>query len=474
MSAWLLFLAIVALAPRPALAQINLSATAGTPAASYTTLKGAFDAINAGTHQGAIAISVTGNTTELATAVLAASGSGAATYSGVVITPRGGATRVIGGSLDAPLIDLDGADNVTINGLNSGGNALILTNLNTGAAALTLRFINDASNNNISNAALSGSGTDNTRCRLVLHWHGYRQRQQLSVQLQHCSAAGGTPTNGVVSIGSAAPAENSGNTIGNCDVANFFNASTATVGILIGSGNTQWTVNNNRLFQSVPRTYTTANVHSGIQIASGADHIISGNRIGFSSGAGTGVYTMLGTIATRLIAIDINLTAAAPVSVQGNTVSGISLATSSGATTTFGVLCGINITGGSASVGTVTPNIIGGASGVDLLTVTSLTSGALLAGIHTSSPDAVTIQNNTIGGLSSSGTTATVAGSVTGINVSGSTASLTIIGNTARQPKRQQLARWYQWLYHRKFTGIGNQFRYCLAVRNSQCCKQHR
>ncbi|MBK8287193.1 MAG: hypothetical protein IPK97_21300 [Ahniella sp.] len=150
------------------MAQINLSATAGTPAASYTTLKGAFDAINAGTHQGAIAISVTGNTTELATAVLAASGSGAATYSGLAITPSGGATRGIGGSLPGPLIDLDGADNVTINGLNSGGNALILTNLDTSATASTLRFINDASNNNISNVTLRGSGTDITQGVVVL------------------------------------------------------------------------------------------------------------------------------------------------------------------------------------------------------------------------------------------------------------------------------------------------------------------
>lgn len=52
--------------------QISVTATAGTAGpTSYTTLSGAFDAINQGTHQGTITISVTGNTTEPALELLA-------------------------------------------------------------------------------------------------------------------------------------------------------------------------------------------------------------------------------------------------------------------------------------------------------------------------------------------------------------------------------------------------------------------
>ena len=59
-------------------AQVSVTATAGTTGpTAYTTLKGAFDAVNAGTHQGVITIAITGNTTETATAALNASGSGA-------------------------------------------------------------------------------------------------------------------------------------------------------------------------------------------------------------------------------------------------------------------------------------------------------------------------------------------------------------------------------------------------------------
>ena len=52
-------------------------ASAGGSSAGYTTLKGAFDAINAGTHTGAVNVKINANTTETASAVLNASGSAA-------------------------------------------------------------------------------------------------------------------------------------------------------------------------------------------------------------------------------------------------------------------------------------------------------------------------------------------------------------------------------------------------------------
>ncbi len=52
---------------RPSLGAGRRDRFGGHSAASYTTLKGAFDAINAGTHQGVIGIGISGNTTETAT-----------------------------------------------------------------------------------------------------------------------------------------------------------------------------------------------------------------------------------------------------------------------------------------------------------------------------------------------------------------------------------------------------------------------
>lgn len=104
--------------------------TVNPGAGSYPTMKAAFDAINAGTHTGAVTVSVTGNTTEPVMAILNASGVGSASYTSVTITPSGG-PRTISGS-DSITLKLSGADNVTIDGriANTGRN-LTITNSST-------------------------------------------------------------------------------------------------------------------------------------------------------------------------------------------------------------------------------------------------------------------------------------------------------------------------------------------------------
>lgn len=54
---------------------VSVTAKGGTTTGSYATLKAAFDAINSGTHTGSITLSIIGNTTETAPAVINASGS---------------------------------------------------------------------------------------------------------------------------------------------------------------------------------------------------------------------------------------------------------------------------------------------------------------------------------------------------------------------------------------------------------------
>lgn len=116
-------------------AQVDVTATSGTAAATYTTLKGAFDAINAGTHQGAISLSITANTTETATAVLNASG-GTSSFTSVLIKPATGVTATISGSIaSAPLVRIF-ASNVTFDGSNTvSGTTRDLTVTNTATTA---------------------------------------------------------------------------------------------------------------------------------------------------------------------------------------------------------------------------------------------------------------------------------------------------------------------------------------------------
>jgi hypothetical protein len=120
-------------------AQISVNATGGIPGPSnYTTLKGAFDAINSGVHQAAVIITITGNTTETATATLNASGTSTASYSSVVIKPTG-TTRTISGNIPSDaLIRLNGADNVTLDGSLNGTTSRDLTIKNAATFAPTV------------------------------------------------------------------------------------------------------------------------------------------------------------------------------------------------------------------------------------------------------------------------------------------------------------------------------------------------
>ncbi|MBX7046260.1 MAG: T9SS type A sorting domain-containing protein [Ignavibacteria bacterium] len=405
-------------------AQVNVGAT------PYTTLKAAFDAINVGTHTGAITITISGNTTETASAVLDSSGNGTGSnYTSVSIQPTGGATRTISGAIVGHLVVLNGADNVNINGLNTGGNALEFRNSGTGASS-TIRFIADATNNTVTNCTITGSTTS---FGVVYFATGSVNGNDGNIISNNNITAEGVnyPTACIYSLGTSSAIDNSGNTVSGNNIYDFFSASAVSNGMNLTTGSSGWTISNNKFYQTASRTYTTANTHNAITASVGTGYTVTGNTIGYATSGGTGTYTMLGTIATRFIGINLAISTGSTSSVQGNTVAAISLNTSSGATTTNGIICGINITGtGNVNIGNVTPNTIGATTGTNSIVGTSTTSGGLVVGINTSTTGTVLIQNNTFGAMASSGITATIAGSVAGINVSGVAASMTITGNT--------------------------------------------
>lgn len=106
-------------------------------AGSYPTLKDAFDAINAGTHTGAVTVDIVSSTLETSTAALNASGTGLASYTSVDVTTSNGAGVTVEGTIDGgAIVRLIGADYVTIDGRFGG----------------TGRFITIRNNSNKSNA----------------------------------------------------------------------------------------------------------------------------------------------------------------------------------------------------------------------------------------------------------------------------------------------------------------------------------
>ncbi len=172
-SRWLLSMSCVALCllTLQTNAQVDVTATAGTPGpTSYATVNAAFTAINAGTHQGAITVTVTANTTEPATPVQLLKSASPSSYTSILITPSGNVTISSAAAPTASrgIIELYGADNVTIDGDDPGTGGA--QNLTIQAAAVTTTGIacvrlaststtglDGADNNTVKNCIIVGS-----------------------------------------------------------------------------------------------------------------------------------------------------------------------------------------------------------------------------------------------------------------------------------------------------------------------------
>lgn len=261
---------------------VKITATAGTTGpTNYATLKAAFDAINAGTHQGVISIQICTNTSESASAVLNASSTGSAVYSSVTISPSGGA-RTISGSVADALISLNGADYVTINGLNSGGCSLTIDNTSTSANASAILFTNSATYNIITNCTIKGSTGETTTRGVVTFLSGSNNYNTVS----YCNITQSGSTKPWACVVSGQGGTNYYNTIDHCNISNFKGHTDSgdkhSAIYLYYNTTSGWTITNNSIFQTQSINSSGGNV-SIIYISGGDGYTITGNYIGGSS-----------------------------------------------------------------------------------------------------------------------------------------------------------------------------------------------
>lgn len=395
---------------------------------SYGTLGDAFTAINGGVQTGAtIQIDIVGNTTESATATL-----NAGAWASLTIAPSGGAARTISGTLAAPIVNLNGADLVTIDGLNTGGNSLTISNLSTSntAGTSTIRFIADATNNTVQNCTILGSSTTTVGGSIFFSTGTSTGNDGNTITGCNISAAGATPLVAISSTGSSTAIDNSGITISSNNISDYYGASAPSYGIYVVSNSSAWTISGNRFFQTATRTSTSGSVHRVINIttASGGGYSITGNTIGFANSSGTGVTTYTGGFANRLVGIDLTAANTPVSSIQGNTIAGITLTSTSGATATPGVFTGIAVNGG-CNIGTVTGNTIGVTSGTGSISLSSTNTTAVW-GIYATSTGTLDIRNNNVAGISMTGT-ASIAYTFYGVHTvaASSTSTLNILDN---------------------------------------------
>jgi hypothetical protein len=389
---------------------------------NYATLKAAFDAINANATQtgNTITVTIAGDTDET-TLTAALNNPTGGNWTSLTISPAG--SRIVTGATAAgnPLVDLVGVSNVTIDGLNSGSNHLIIANTTTDftAETSTIRFINGASNNTVTNCSVQGSSTTavTTAGGTILFstsTGGPNSGNKISNN-NIGPASANLPTKAVMSLGSASPNNNTLNVIDNNNIFDFFrpaNTALAVAGISLQANTTTVTVSNNRLYQTAPRTVTIGGprymgIYADIGTGNGTA-TITGNTIGFGAADGTGTTTISGS-ANRFIGISFDSASTTAVtSIQGNTISGISH--SSSTQNSLVNFTGIYFAAGRYDVGTITGNQIGSLDGSSTITIAFSSNGSAAIMIWDQSSNSNTISNNRIGAITIKGTAANATG----------------------------------------------------------------
>ncbi|MEI6767112.1 MAG: hypothetical protein WCM76_15880, partial [Bacteroidota bacterium] len=413
--------------------------TVGGAGANYSTLKQAFDAINAGTVSGTITLKITGSTTETASAILNATGSGSASYNSILIFPAGSG-YIIGGSVANPLISLVGSTNVTIDGRvnQSGSTNLTIRNTNTiSTVASTLSFSKSATGNTIRYCSINGSCIGSGSAMILFSTSTVGNGNDNNI-IEYCSitnSGGNRPVNTVMFSGSTGR-ENSGNIIRNNNFYDFLNPATGSYGILFSSNSLDNTVTGNSFYETTVFAPQGANTYNPIRASLQGMQTISENYIGGSAPQCAGnPWIINANTASYFCAVFVSGGATTPAIVQGNIIRNINCTS-----VEDNPWDGIFINAGNVDV---TGNIIGDSTGTGSIVVTTplpsatatISGGAVTAvtmlggGTGYTTPPAVTFS---VSGSTTSATATAIidgTGKVTGITVNSGGAGYTGIPN---------------------------------------------
>jgi len=428
--------------------QVSVSGGTGL-AATYTSLTnagGLFEAINATAQTGNnIVVSITGDM--LAETGLHPLNAGA--WATINISPSGGAARTISGAAASgvPLINLNGADEVTIDGLNSGGNSLTISNTSTFATAgtSTIMFMADAVNNSITQCTILGSSTSAmaTVAGTIVFGTGTATGNDLNeISFNNIGPAGANlPSKAIMASGTSAAIENTGVTILSNNIFDYFLATGSNSGINILTGNEGWLISSNRFYQSAPITFTAAALrHTAITLnnSTGAFDVIQ-NTIGFGAANGTGTTTISGS-SNEFRGIDASsVDITTPTNIQNNIISGINQ-TSSRSSTSASLSAFIAVSMGTTDgLINATGNTVGsldGSSGIIVNETSTTVNSAPVMGFYNFSFRSTDISGNNMGAIIiNNGGTGTTTGfrgilinTATGVTA---TVNNNIIGGTA-------------------------------------------
>lgn len=451
---------------------------------SYPTLTSAFAAINGASQSNSnILITIVNNVIESGIPTSLNQG----TWTTLTIIPNG--IRTISGDITPgnPLLDLNGADRVTIDGLSNNGNSLTISNTTVSSLVntSTIRLINGASNNTITRCTILGShnaaaGTSpSTFGGTIFFSTDLSSNGNNNNTISFCNvgpAGTNLPTKAIFSSLSTSVVSNGyynkNNSILNCSIYDYFSSTAASSGILLNDGNTSWTISNNKFYQTSPRTQTTGSEHTGIKILSnsasgaGSGFTINNNVIGFANASESGTYTINGVANTRFNPMRLSFFGSpdsAISNITNNRIKNIAMSGLIGGTIGTSCFIGINCSNGKPNISN---NTIGSTTDANSINISSTTtsnsdiygifyngtfeyavngntfsgvkfqgnnSGRTIYGIRVVGGNNCTINNNQIGSLTLVDAIESIstspASSVTGIVATGPTSSIFASGN---------------------------------------------
>lgn len=421
---------------------VNVNLGAG----SYVNLASAFAAINAGTHTGVINIVIVNNTSEpVGGAILNASGTGASSYTSISIIPGGSGGNTISGAVTAglPLIDFNGADNVSINGVNAGNFSLTIENTTVSATTgtSTIRFLGGATGNTITNCSVKGAyagAVATNGGNIFFSTDAVTANGNDNNTISFCNigpSGSNLPTVAICGNGSITSTAigNSGIAIGANNIFDYFGAAVTSAGVATNGGCNTWTITNNRFYQTGIRTWTTGALHTPILInnstaTNGAQGFtITNNVIGYASNVTSGTYTLSGSTGSFRGIQYSGITGSTVSNINNNIIASVSLTgVSSSGGSSSSPFMGIYIANGVAisNNNTIGSQFITGS----LSYSTSAAGNSDVYGIYNFSANAWTANNNTIGGITANNTS-TGAANVFGIRVLTSSLVATNLAN---------------------------------------------
>jgi len=350
----------------------------------------------------------------------------------------GSPTLTIAGTNAGPTIDINNGNWWRIDGRPGGvGTTKGLVISNSSITGQAIRFINDASNNIVQYCDVKGVNTSTVNGVILFSTTTFSSGNDNNL-IDNCDVHDGatTPTNCILSLGTATSQNlfNRNNTVSNCNIFNHFTAtaSTASNGILVTTGSTEWTITGNSFYQTASRVLPTA-IFADLQCPLTISNyfVITNNFFGGTAPlCGGGPLTLTGTGNLR----SVNMTVGPGTSlVQGNTVQNISFTSSNTSAFSGALLLGQgNFLCNANNIGSLTVN-----NSIVMTSSGSLSAYRAIAVGGTSPTNTSTVSNNNIGGISvvTSGAPATQP-SLQAILLTGTTAgsnhiaTLNTIGST--------------------------------------------